>query len=565
MRQKAFPDAMLVPVSSRRSRLVVTRAFGACSLVTRSLTARSVAACSVAACSVAACSVAACSVAVAALLGVMGGRVPEAPAAEPAPMSAAAPVSAAGPVEPIVIGGRRELFVDRYLVGALRGAELRLQAPRSTNVAFRFDRPWEGEVSGYVTVLHDRVDGRDLYRMYYRGRPLTGYGDNDPRAQEVTCYAESADGVRFERPKLGLISFGGNKENNAILADVGHVTHNFAPFIDTRPGVPADERFKAVGGSSQSGLVAYVSGDGIHFRLLREKPIITGGAFDSQNNIFWSEHEGRYVCFFRTFRNGVRWITRTTSEDFLNWTPAVDMTFGDAPNEHLYTNQTVAYFRAPHLYLGTAARFWPGRRGLTESQAQSLAIDDKKNYPGLKKDSSDAVLLTSRGGNRYDREFLESFARPGLDLRNWTARSNYPARGIVPTGTDEMSIYIQRNYGQPTHHLERLVYRLDGFAAVHAGYQPGELETKPIVFQGRRLSLNLSTSAAGGVAVEIQDLEGRPMPGFSLADCRELNTDDLACVVAWKGGEDVSSLAGKPVKLRFRLKDADLFSFQFVD
>ncbi|MFM7073849.1 MAG: hypothetical protein ACKO38_18850 [Planctomycetota bacterium] len=482
----------------------------------------------------------------------------------PTPAAAIAPATA-GQIEPIVIGGRRELFVDRHLVEALRGAELRLQTPRSASVAFRFDKPWEGEVSGYVTVLHDRIDGRDLYRMYYRGRPLTGYGDNDPRAQEVTCYAESADGLRFERPKLGLIAFGGNKDNNAILADIGHVTHNFAPFIDTRPGVPADERFKAVGGSSQSGLIAYVSGDGIHFRPFREKPIITGGAFDSQNNILWSEHEHRYVCFFRTFRNGVRWITRTTSEDFVNWTPSVDMTFGNAPNEHLYTNQTVAYFRAPHIYLGTAARFWPGRGGLTEADAAELAIDAKTNYPGLKKDSSDAVLLSSRGGNRYDREFLESLARPGLDRRNWTARSNYPARGIVRTGLDEMSIYIQRNYGQPTHHLERLAYRLDGITSLHAGYQPGELETKPIVFQGRRLSLNLSTSAAGGVSVEIQDNEGRPLPGFAMADCREINTDDLDRVVAWKGGADVSELAGKRVKLRFRLKDADLFSFQFID
>jgi hypothetical protein len=61
-----------------------------------------------------------------------------------------------------------------------------------------------------------------MYRMYYRGRPLTGYGDNDPRAQEVTCYAESNDNITFTKPKLGLVSFGGNKDNNAILADVGH-------------------------------------------------------------------------------------------------------------------------------------------------------------------------------------------------------------------------------------------------------------------------------------------------------------------------------------------------------
>ncbi|OHB77495.1 MAG: hypothetical protein A2W31_12170 [Planctomycetes bacterium RBG_16_64_10] len=462
--------------------------------------------------------------------------------------------------EPIALGCRRELFVDHFLIDKLDGVALQLQHPQPAGIALKFDRPWEGQVSGYVTVIHDG----DLYRIYYRGRPLTGYGDTDPRAKEVTCYAESRDGITFTRPQLGLVSFGGNKDNNVILADAGHVTHNFAPFLDTRPSVPASERFKAVGGSSESGLIAYVSADGIHFRKLQDLPIITGGAFDSQNNVLWSDHEQCYVCFFRTFRHGVRWITRTTSADFLNWTPSVDMTFGDAPNEHLYTNQTVAYFRAPHMYVGTAARFWPGRRSLTDQQVAMLQLDDQVNYGGLKLETSDAVLLTSRGGNRYDRTFLESLVRPGADLKNWTARSNYPARGIVPTGPMEMSMYIQRHYGQPTHYLERLTFRTDGLAAVHAGYQPGELVTAPITFAGRQLTLNLSSSAAGGVLVEIQDAAGKPIPGFTLAECSELSTDDLARVVSWKNGADVSSLAGKPIRLRFRLKDADLFALQFV-
>ena len=473
-------------------------------------------------------------------------------------ITSTAPVFAAD--EAISVGSRRELFVDSLLIDKLDGVSLQLQHPHSAGVSLKFDQPWEGQVSGYVTVIHDG----DLYRLYYRGRPLTGFGDTDPRAQEVTCYAESRDGHTFTRPNLGLVSLGGSKNNNAILADVGHATHNFAPFLDSRPGVPKSERFKGVGGSSESGLIAFVSEDGIHFRKLQDKPIITGGAFDSQNNVFWSAHEQCYVCFFRTFKNGVRWITRTTSTDFLNWTPAIDMTFGDVPHEHLYNNQTEAYFRAPHIYIGTAARFWPGRRSLTDKQVAALNLDDKVNYDGLKLESSDAVLLSSRGGNRYDRTFLESLVRPGTDLRNWTARSNYPARGVVPTGPTEMSMYVQRNYGQPTHYLERLTFRTDGFVAVHADYRPGELITKPITFAGKELSLNLSSSAAGSVFVEIQDAAGKPIPGFTLGECVEINTDDLSWVVTWKSGSSVMSLSGKPVRLRFRLKDADLFAFQFL-
>jgi hypothetical protein len=64
--------------------------------------------------------------------------------------------------------------------------------------------------------------------------------------------------------------------------------------------------------------------------------------------------------------------------------------------------------------------------------------------------------------------------------------------------------------------------------------------------------------------VEIQDGEGKPVPGFSLADCHEIFGDSIARTVAWKEDPDLADLAGQPVRLLFELKDADLFSFQFT-
>ena len=74
------------------------------------------------------------------------------------------------------------------------------------------------------------------------------------------------------------------------------------------------------------------------------------------------------------------------------------MKFGDTPIEHLYTNQTHAYFRAPQIYVAIAARFMPNRQVLTEEEALSLNVN-----PKYFKDCSDVVLMTSRGGNKYDR------------------------------------------------------------------------------------------------------------------------------------------------------------------
>jgi hypothetical protein len=451
----------------------------------------------------------------------------------------------------IDLGSRRELFADPFLVASLDGATLALERPRDEGIVHRFDRPWEGRFCAYATVLHD--NGR--YRLYYRG--LAGEGGDGTNA-EVTCYSESRDGITWTRPNLGLFTVHGTRDNNVLLAGQAPFSHNFCPMIDPRKDVHRSERYKALAGIGSSGLAAFVSEDGLRWRKLRDKAVITKGAFDSQNVPFWSEHEGCYVCYFRVFKDGIRRISRTTSKDFVTWTDPVLMGYGDRAIEHLYTNQTSPYFRAPHLYVAIAARFMPGRQVLTADQAKAINVD-----PGYFKDCSDAILMTTRGGDHYDRTFMEGFLAPGIGAENWVSRTNYPALNVVQTGPHEMSFYANQNYGQPTSHLRRYSLRLDGFAAVTAPYSGGELRTKTLTFTGKELVLNFATSAAGGIRVEIQDAAGKPLPGFALADSVETIGNEIDRVLRWKAGSDVSALAGKPVRLRFVMHDARLYAVQF--
>ncbi len=443
-----------------------------------------------------------------------------------------------------------------------------LHEPRDEGEVLRFDEPWEGPFCGYATVIRDG----DLFRLYYRGKAAaTADGTG-----EVTCYAQSSDGLRWIKPKLGLHEVGGSRQNNVILVDA-KVTHNFSPFLDTRPGVAADERYKALAGilykNPGGGLLAMTSADGIHWRKLSDTPVITQGFLDSQNVSFWSQAEQRYVCYFRTFTEGFRtaveWrpgglrsVSRSTSTDFLRWTDPEPMRFVPRQEYHLYTSQTHPYFRAPHLYIATAVRFMPGRQAVSQDTAKHLGVDPA--YFRAAGDATDSVLLTSRDGRTYDQTFRESLIRPGPRPSQWVSRSGYPALNVVPTGSAEMSIYVTQNYAQPTAHLHRYSLRLDGFASVHAGYDGGEFVTPPLTFEGNELSINLSTSAAGSVRVEIQDTEGQPIDGYTLADCPEIYGDAIERVVQWKRGADVSGLAGKPIRLRFALKDADLYAIRFV-
>jgi hypothetical protein len=461
------------------------------------------------------------------------------------------------------LGLRRELFVDRWLVAETINASLRLHSPRPAGVALRFDRPWEGRYSTYATVLSEP----NRHRLYYRGRaalPESGdqkAADFDLRWQ-VTCLAESTDGITWTRPNLRLFDVAGTCENNVVLAGSIACT-NFTPFIDTRPGVAAEERYKAVGGAHERGLELFASGDGVRWRRLRALEGLTG-AFDSQNVLFWSEAEQCYVLYFRTWSSGQgydgrREISRTTSLDLMTWTPAVRMACGELPEEELYTQQTQPYFRAPQVYLAFPGRFLPSRRVLSEAEFAAAGIWPRSRLDGV----SDGVFMTSRGGATYDRTFRESFVRPGLDRSNWSPRNTYAALGLVRTAPGELSLYYGRHYAQPTNHLERFVARLDGFGSIGAGCPGGEVLTSPLTFDGGSLELNYATSAAGRVRVVLCDESGAGLAGFGADECDGLIGDELSRVVSWRGKHDLTQLAGRTVRIRFHLEDADVFSLQF--
>ena len=457
----------------------------------------------------------------------------------------------------IELGTRLELFADDFLIDRLDGTALKLHEPVPAGVALRFDRPWEGAFSAYVTVLKDG----NLFRMYYRGLPMGGHDGTD---DEVTCYAESSDGITWTKPNLGLFAVRGTRDNNVVLGGQAPLSHNFSPLLDPRPGVPAGERYKALAGTSDKGLFGFVSADGLHWRRLRETPLVTKGAFDSQNVAFWSEAEQCFALYLRTWTKGdfqgIRTVSRSTSKDFLNWSEPGAMDFGGTPLEHLYTSQTHPYFRAPHIYVALPMRFMPGRKVLTAAQARDLGVD-----PDYASDCAEVVFMTSRGGTHYTRTFMEGFIRPGIDPGNWASRAGLTALGVVPTGPTEMSIYKQAHYAQDSCHLLRYTLRTDAFASVNAPYRGGEFRTKALTFTGHRLVLNFSTGAAGGVRVEIQDSEGRPIHGRSLADADEVIGDDIERVVTWKKDSDVGKLAGQAIKLRFVMKDADIYSLRFAE
>ena len=467
--------------------------------------------------------------------------------------------------EPLNIGTDRQLFVDDFWIAESKDTTRVLHEPTRREPVIEKEYPWEQGTVGGATVAYDG----EKYRMWYTCEDASiigavGSAGNAGRS----AYAESGDGISWTKPFLGQTEFEGSKENNLLDPNPGIVN------LDRNPDAKEEERFKAfkvMGRREESAIYAMASPDGINWHQMREEPILTGWPFDTKNLFFWDEWTEQYRGYTRGVANndphvdpatvksqvghefigGVRWIRWATSPDFQTWTSLKDIGAGDTPYEHLYTNECWPYDRAPGTYLMFPSRYVAHR------------MPDPDWYDGT--GVNDIVFMSSRDGVHFDRSFMEGFMRPGLDKRNWHERGIYFQHGIFQTSPTELTMYVKEHTKTPGEHMRRYTMRPDGFVSVNAGYSGGEFTTKPLTFEGNELELNYSTSAVGSVKVEVQDAEGTPMPGFTLDDCPEMFADLIEGNVDWKSGGDVSSLAGKPVRLRFALMDADLYAFKFND
>ena len=452
-------------------------------------------------------------------------------------------------MESIRIGTARQLFLDSHLVANARDLQRVLHPPVQCDPIIEIDRPWEIGGVAYAVLLED--DG--LFRAWYRCTPEA---DTNSTARSLTAYVESDDGITWRKPSLGLVEFQGSTDNNIVVGDPDLV--NFAPFKDE--DAPSEARYKAIG--RRGAVFTATSPDGLHWHK-RPEPVQSEGPFDSHNIAFRDPWTGKYLMYARgirtegvpghgattSFKEGVRWIRRAESADFVDWSPLELIETADQTLEHLYTNACVPYERSEGLYLMFPSRFVDGR---TPNPAW--------DYNGV----NDAVLMSSRDSKCFDRTFKEAWVRPGADPDQWHERSVYIMRGILDTAPNELSMYMSDHWRLPSNTIRRLSLRKDGFASLRAGYAGGEAVTRPLVCAGGQLRLNVSTSAVGSIRVEVQDPEGRPLPGLGLDDCAEIFADEIDRPVLWADDSALTAAAGRPVRLRFALCDADLYAFRFT-
>lgn len=486
----------------------------------------------------------------------------------------------------------REVCWDRYIVEKTEGEfSLVMQKPVKKNAALVCDKAWESARCGWSAIM--KVG--DIYRLYYR---TWGAHDEAGGPKEGFCFAESKDGKTFTRPCLGRFTLGGTKENNVFFKDESRFVDNFSVHYDENPDCPPDEKFKGLSlvffrppietenGPRYAYLCYYKSADGISFEKVGILDI--PGVFDTYNVVFWDKDAKEYKMYIRDFHNAdgststyeptaamevaYRDFRLTTSKDFVHWsTPKmVEFSDGRIDIQH-YTNQIYKYPRAEHMFVGVPVRYikngfddknlaylpkWNGAR------AKFIA---EQNRGGTV--ATDCTVITSRDGFRFER-CNEAFLAPELEREyNWRYGEGYTSHRSVETASDEnpdvseLSFYMHEENGHGRGGntvFYRYTLRLDGYFSWHGGGNGGTVLTKPVVFEGDRLEINFKTSALGGVRIEILDENGAPIVGY---DSGRLFGNSVARPVDFDA--PLSALAGKPVRLRITLSDADLYSFRF--
>ena len=504
------------------------------------------------------------------------------------------------------IGSRRELFVDDFLIQSTT-AKLTLQKPTRKGVCFRFDGPYDGTGNCYPILVKDG----DTLRMYYCALWVTSFdgkkflqltedksGAYHQLKKVYSCCIESKDGINWTRPSIGTVEYDGSKDNNIVMTGSPHET--LVPFIDTNPACKDDERYKAFESVEFGTGRTHKSPDGYHWKPMPLHAPRLG--YDGANVTFWDELRQKYWGYFRNWHDKPDWLgydldstdkkklaesgkghfeaindcTRglgvCESEDYINWSKCEMLDFGGSPYIPLYNNSIVQYYRAPHIFMGFPRRYVE-RKSWSPSYDQLPDPTHRRNRMGFHPRHglalTDCLFMSSRDGRRWKRTDEAYLAAGIYNDNNWIYGDCYLSVGMCETKAElkgepnEISMYTMENHWKDYKNLCRYTIRQDGFMALCADAKGHITFTKLFTFDGRKLTLNVSTSAMGKMKVEMQDDRGKVIEGYSLSDCDEIFGDRLDYVVSWNGLSDVSSLAGKAIRMRFYMGEVNLFSFKF--
>jgi hypothetical protein len=478
----------------------------------------------------------------------------------------------------IFVGDRRQLLFDDFFIAA--GSNLNDSYPYGIHWSlgkvtkspdaniFDAKEPWE-DAKNWFCVLHD--GGR--FRMWYSA-------SKEPRKGSFVCYAESEDGLIWRKPILNLIEMNGSKRNNIVYTGGPGAWQVELGNVFRDPSAKPEKRYKMIyptwEGTPEDAdpgvTIGAYSSDGLHWTRCRN--IFVGTYCDTQNVATYDEVLGKYVAYVRLDRGAYyggldigehpvkassrgRSVGRIESDDYEHWSsPELVLApdFEDGLNVQFYGPAYSCYPGAEYSHF-----MFPPAYHLREGMLQTQ-------------------VAVSRDNRTWLRPTRETFIPLGIENsfdQFWVTVSP----GFLPAGKDQYALYYRSLNVPHSRALQRfapknrtlldgmgrVVFKRDRIVGIEAGSEGGGFWTRPLLFEGRRLVLNVEPTGPGA-RLEVQ-LVGTGMdrtPGYTFEECIPLTEDQLDTPVRWKGRTEVGEWAGKRVRLGFRMRSMRLYSLQFL-
>ena len=487
---------------------------------------------------------------------------------------------------PIEIGNSKQLFIDQRFIQSSENVTL------TSNPAQKLGPIFMSETNPFVRhpiFVGNVFEDGGKFKMYY--------GDINPAGQSL-AYAESTDALHWTRPPLGVIKINGQFDSNVIMGDQDGVEACRAVVFRDDHETRSPRRYKLFVNVLHSpskpevdGVYGFDSEDGIHFqRVRRVLPLFN----DNPSLVQWDPSIGKYVVYVRAIvlnADNQRQVARIVTDDPMQPWP-YNTNAPDArgfvspghvevvlkahdkldPSSDIYYCNATLYPLAQDVYLMFPTPF----RHFDRQRQRWFRFDkfEKGGDFGL----LETQLATSRDGIRWERHGQLPYFPMGL-ANEWDRWNSTMGHGLIRHGNYVYQYYIstgrthdggllraEHDEAIPLQNGMGIVrQRLDGFVSADVDNHGGWLLTPPVVFIGKRLRLNIDTGAMGTAFVEIRDAAGKPVPGFTLAEAQETAGNYLDETVYWDRGNDLSALAGKPVRLYFKLKRSKLYAFQFTN
>ena len=489
-------------------------------------------------------------------------------------------VTAAESADAPDIGTHRQLFLDDTLVESASGVTFTMNPPaKMRGPLVVADAPWEKKAEGRIGLYCSVIKEDGKVRLWYDVR----FG----KSVQV-AYAESEDGIHFVKPVLGLHPLEGSTENNIVMPSrIG----GCAVWVD--PKAPAEQRYrsqsKGYNEPTAEELHSFASPDGVRWTQWRHEDI---GDCDTQSIAFWDGRLGRYVLYTRRNPNAgtparSRVVRRLESDDLTHWGNETVVLAADAADNATHLSPTpkppVDYYGADVFrypddsgpYVMLSQPFWHFTRRPEGQRWGTADVENPKSGENLGPAMIDVRLNVSRDGTSFSRTGgRRAFLSPGpagaFDSRMVWALPNPVVMGdevwVYYAGTNkDHDGFVDPAASGELSGISVATMRLDGFVSADADYAGGEITTHPLRFDGNRLEVNLDAGAGGSMRVELLDASGHPVPGHTRDEATLLCGNAVRMPVTWGDSADVGALAGKPVRLRFLMRDCRLYAFGFVN